>query len=85
MKPSKSTIFCALFCLALGFGLSQFVTTPQANAQFGAPVSAARFQISAFSGDSENSHGAYAIDSMTGVVWLLLPNQAPKRVNQNLP
>ena len=85
MKLSKSTILSALFCLALGFGLANIASTPRASAQFGSPVSPARFQISAFAGNQGDSHGAYAIDTMTGVVWLIVPNQAPKRVNQNLP
>jgi hypothetical protein len=85
MKPSKSTILCALLCLALGFALANIVTAPPANAQSGAPVGPVRFQISAFASTDGKNHGAYAIDTMTGIVWLIVPNQQPKRVNQNLP
>jgi hypothetical protein len=66
---------------ASGFILS----TPQASAQSSAPVSPVRFQISAFTSSDGKNHGAYAIDTMSGIVWIILPNQQPKRVNQNLP
>jgi hypothetical protein len=87
MNAVRQHAVLVLVCLAIGFGLGNLVRSPRASAQFGAPVSAARFQISAFAGngDNANSHGAYAIDTMSGIVWLLLPNQSPKRVNQNLP
>jgi hypothetical protein len=87
MSATKKPVAVALLCVALGFGLANLVHSPQASAQVGAPVSPARFQISAFDGNGNDatSHGAYAIDTMTGIVWVLLPNQAPKRVNQILP
>lgn len=85
MKTFKHPVAFALLCIALGFGLAHIASLPHANAQFGAPVSPARFQISAFANDGKSAHGAYVVDSMTGVVWLIVPNQSPKRVNQNLP
>lgn len=85
MKPSKSTILTALVCIAFGFVLANVVSTPPASAQVGAPGGPARFQISSFPSTDGKNHGAYAIDTMTGVVWLIVPNQQPKRVNQNLP
>jgi hypothetical protein len=85
MKPFKPSILFALVFLALGFGLANIASSPRASAQVGSPVSPVRFQISAFASTDGKNHGAYAIDTMTGIVWVLLPNQQPKRVNQNLP
>jgi hypothetical protein len=76
-----------LLSVAVGFGLADIVDRPAAIAQVGAANNSSRFQISSYSSTLGNNviHGAYAIDTMTGVVWQVAAGQAPKRVAENLP
>jgi hypothetical protein len=76
----------AAFCVALGFLLAKALDSEPAYAQPGAPVGAARFQISAYPGGGAGNanHGAYVVDTMTGKIWRVmgigLPEQIPGRL-----
>jgi len=86
MKFPTQTVLLAALCVALGFLMAKAFDSRQAYAQPNGPVSAARFQISAYPGGGagNTNHGAYIIDTMTGKLWrvtnLNLPEQVPGRL-----
>ena len=73
MRQSYRITLLVLLCIALGFGLSNIVSTPPATAQQDGPTERHSFQVSAFGGNAAESarFGAYVIDTMTGKVWLI--------------
>jgi hypothetical protein len=89
MRPAYRTVLLVLFCVALGFGLGNIVSSPSAEAQEGARRGGARnvYQISSFAGTAGGSvsHGAYVVDTMSGKVWIVRDGGEPKIVAEKLP
>ena len=79
MKAFLSLPVAVMF--AAGFAIATMCQTRATAQPMQGPV-AGRFQISAFAGQSGGSvfHGCYRVDTATGELWLLIPDQAPKRV-----
>jgi len=86
MRNPNRTVLLTALCVAFGFFLARAIDSTPAYAQPNGPISAARFQISAYPGGGAGNanHGAYIIDTMTGKLWrvtgLNLPEQVPGRL-----